>query len=476
MAEVLLLLVSALLTGYAVLTWAVYRRTRAIFLLVAMVFTGAWSLLGAIPLLWAKLDDSQYRATYLEGRLYVVRPDSDYLTVIVSYGAFLLILASVLLVLAPRISANNPLRLPEWRQLAARFPHTILLAIVFVALVLQWSDVTARMGGESGQSLYLSGQARLDRLSTYLSVGSTIAASLGFALLLVSNGFRRKARAIWISAYLGLLLGLYYLTWILGHRRLMLVAVVGLLVAVLTLRESHQRSRGRQVRVAFIWIGAWIGFVLVSVTGVTRSKAIGPKLADNLGVITSTIGDVGSLVTSWLGTAELYAAHMSLYGVIANSDRIDETSTWAATYSRYSEIVHAPSDQGFTLHQVTGWWLVVGPFAPLVAGLFVALLVLVLLRVSRSSPLASTGAFALPALSVSALSIPSLLMRGGPESAWGLLLETLLLPGAVLFVPWLVALKRVRADEFQSRTVSGHCERGHIAHPHRLGGLREFSS
>jgi hypothetical protein len=404
-------------------------------LLVAMVFVAAWTVLGAVPILVAKSHDSTAMATYLESRLFAIRVDGDYLTAIVVYGYFLLVFAGVVLVGARMIGRRRSLPVQQWQSVVSSFPHGLLVLQVLLAMVIQWVMIEGLVARAQGTSLYLDRELRAGRIEAYLGTGSVVAASLGMALLVVDRNRSGRRRLPIALAYLGCLAVIYYLNWMQGHRRLLLDALVAFVVAVATLRR---RGGSAPVRRAFLALALGLAFIFVSVVGVSRGRASVSSVGDALGILGTSATDVGALYQSWVGTAELYAAHMSMYGVLSQGGG-GSLAAWLggnSTYAQYAELVKAPLDQGFTIHPVAAWWMLVGPVAPAIVVMVTAAVLLFAYRLGLSDPLGRLGPLPLCALSVPALAVPSILMRGGPEALWGLSLEVAILPAVFLLWPW----------------------------------------
>lgn len=443
MAEWLLILSILALASFGVLAFITYRLVRSPMLLVATMLIGGWTMLGAIPLLVVKLDDRMNQATYLEGRLFAVLPDSDYLLTLVAYTIFLIVFALLVFALAPRVAGSAPSHDAGWRHVVLGFSHAKLLALCGAAILVEWWGLAQLLRADGGIPLYLNRSLRASRWEAYLTTGSSLALGIGLALLVLAWGSKRSFRGTTAAAYALLLVASFYASWIQGHRRLMLETLVTFVVALWALRSVVRRHSPRRwlARISLA-LGSLIGLVVVSVVGVTRGHAVGSSVSDDASYFGSSLLDVGALAGSWVGTAELYAAHISLFGVISHGVMGLSPVDWGFTYPIYARLVGAPSDQGFTIHPVAGWWLLVGPMAPIVAALAIAGMTLLCYRISLGDPTKLSGPLVASALTVSAFGLPSILMRGGPEAAWGAVLEIFVLPVAFLLWPWLGVRKR----------------------------------
>src|SRR5262249_30285408 len=160
--------------------------------------------------------------------------------------------------------------------------------------------------------------------------------------------------------------------------------------------------------------------------------------------------EVGRFLTS---SNEAYAAHFSMYGVLANNvepkfgyslyslvcsvvPRLVWKDRPPAIYSYYSASVGAIQNQGYSLHDATGWYLNFGYPGVALGGVLLGFAWAFCMR-SRSMIRAKSGlTFRLFAVVSPWLFVACLppLVRAGPEAYKGLFIEGVLIPvGTLLF-------------------------------------------
>lgn len=375
------------------LSAALVRQTKSIAFLYAGLCLYFWSLHGA----WAIATDksggaSGFRYQYLEAKLFTVDLDYNYVTAISLYFLFCCFILITALVL---ISANQkrPSQLvysshdsPESSGQAAaplNFNHRVTLLIsgaflavsiylikdtLISALILE-SSVYAAMA-ESSNSLFTLHQILL-RTAAILNF-------VGLGILLSQNRprlFQCRSSSIIRIGYVLLTVAMLTTLGALGNKNELVVSAASALFIFL----ANAQPGALSPRVVFS------GLMLVIVLGaVDRFRGYGMlRLTETfeLSILLETTTDL-------ILSNEAFAAHFSMYGVLANdvplafgkdivalissvvpkilwSDRPD------SIYSHYVAAVGGNPNQGYTIHHATGWFLNFGYTGVVLGGVFI---------------------------------------------------------------------------------------------------------
>lgn len=438
------------LLGYLGIIVLVYRRTRDPGMTTILLLASYWTVLGAFPILATKRLDNGVNYTYMEDRLFTIVVDGAYTETLAAYLLFLVLTALVTLLLSRDASRNTPIR-AGWDRLNADFSHVTMICVVTaitaakVVIVL----LLLRAIGETGLSLYAATRtvkgdaAGLLRIYQYLNILSSYSLSAGLALWLGYRGtptMRRSTRAFVWAGY-GLLGALVFAeNALLGNRAVPLIVMAAAATGWIRwgfLRASRARRGPMLLRFTALTLA---GLVVLGTIGVSRGGSLTSPAAVAEAMVTN-VSKIGNVVGQVVGSSEMVASHMSLYGVIREENLVHDA--WSAnSYGTYADLVQAPEDQVFTVHYVAAWWLRTGPLGVILAAVSFALALILLQRISWRPRSLWAASFALPAAVLPAAGAPVILMRSGPEALRAVFVELVVLPGLVCGVCLLAGRSR----------------------------------
>ncbi len=455
LADALLLGVCVVLVAYLVLAVFAIRKTKDPVMATVLILTAYWTLVGAIPVLIMKRLTGGYATTYMEDKLFLIVPDGDYATALMSYAIFMLITVVGFLVLS-RDPDTDPTARNSFAALSARFSHIAMVSLLVVATVPKLLIVKRLIDSSDASSLYTAtrtvegASSGLLRIYQYLNILTSYSLVCGLVLwasFKVSRAqYNRVTQVVLWVAYVALAVEVIGENGILGNRAVPLLVMAAGAMGWLRWRlvPAPRPERARLTR--NFTVLAILGVFAIGVIGNSRGGgASSPALViESMARNASKVGNV--FLQIWESNEKL-ASHMSLYGVIKDPILVRAPLT-PNSYSAYADLMQAPSDQVFTIHYVAAWWLRVGPVGVLVAALTFMLLMVVIQRFAVSAAGSLRGAFAIPAAILPTVGIPVTVLRSGPESLRAVLIELILIPGLACLFAVLVS-ERVR-----SRTVT----------------------
>ncbi len=424
----------------AVLALALYRRRRDAGVLVGTVALYYWSLFGAWFIVIDKTGGFSGKSYhYLEFKLFPISLDGNYMLALELYAGFLIAVLVTLLavVKAPRI---RPLP-----RLVLRHDLILLTAAIagFASFLVIRGELTTAWALHSSAYVYTRGQtSQWFTLHQALNRVAMIPPAIGFAALMAggrSRYFVSVRRRYTLAAYIAVFAGMGAFTFVLGNKNEVLMTLVtGLLAYVGSVRRPHLVKAGLTL-IAGLWFLYTIDFfrgVPVSEMGTMVSQ----ELQDATGV--------AKFITS---SNEAYAAHFSMYGVLAAHVEprfgysfyslvcsVIPRVLWPARppdiYLYYSEQVGAIQNQGYSLHHATGWYLNFGVAGVALGGVVLGLVWGLCLNAQQRVRDASGLAFRLFAVVAPWLFVACLppLVRAGPEGYKGFLIEGVLIPVGTL--------------------------------------------
>jgi hypothetical protein len=426
-------------TVIVVLAVAVYRKRRDAGTLVGIAALYYWSLFGAWYIVIDKTGGFSGKSYgYLEGKLFPIVLDREYLVALGLYAGFIIFVElTLLLAVAPvkegRTAAPLLLR------------HGPILLIGLAAGVASWLLVEDKLGAAwtLNESAYVYTRAQTDEWFTLHQVLNRVALlppAIGLAVLAAGKRSRTLVsvrRRYTLPAYLLLLAGMLAFTFILGNKNEVLSALVAGVLAYLGLVRKPNWIRAGLVVAGGLWVLYAIDFFrAVPLAGL--QEAVSGRAEEATGVV--------SFLTS---SNEAYGAHFSMYGVLAGGveprfgyslyslvcsviPRVLWPDRPQDIYLYYSENVGAIQNQGYSLHHATGWYLNFG-YPGVVLGAVVMGLVwaycLNAHRRAKSGHLFRLFSAVAPWLFVACL--PPLI-RAGPEGYKGFLIEGVMIPVGVL--------------------------------------------
>ncbi len=440
-ADVLVVGILLTLTAFGLWTLLAVARTRDPGILVILVLTAYWSVVGAIPLLLAKREAGGLVSSYIEDRLFIVYPDGDYSVTLMSYAIFMLGAVLTYWALTGR-DVDRRKTLASWDHLARHFSHVTMLAIVGAGTAAKIAIVGYLVRSSGGESLYMATRivrgetAGVLRIYQYLNIISGYSLACGLAVWLSFRVSREvysaRARILVWAAYLGLAAEGLGENTLLGNRAAPLLIMTALAVGWVSWRFLPASKSERRPLAARFGLLSLAGVITIGTIGISRGGSISSPGAVVASVI-SNLSSIGNVFTQMLASNEKLAAHMALYGVIRQPS-LPRDPLAPNSYAVYTDLVQAPEDQVFTLHYIAGWWLRVGPWGVVLAALSFGLVLVGLHLLSRSAGGWVRSAFALPAAILPAAGVPVTVLRSGPESLRSVAIELVLIPGAVCLV------------------------------------------
>lgn len=422
----------------AVLAAALYRERGDAGTLVGIAALYYWSLFGAWYIVIDKTGGfSGKNYGYLEGKLFSIALDQNYLVALGLYAGFIILVELTLLL------AVKPKEEHTVAPLLLR--HGPILLIGLGAGLASFLLVADKLGAAYvlNESAYIYTRSQPDEWFTLHQVLNRVALlppAIGLAVLAAgkqSRGLVSVRRRYTLPCYLALLAGMLIFTFVLGNKNEVLATLVAGVLAYLGLARKPNWIRVGLVVAGGLWVLYAIDyFRAVPLAGLEQAVSGRAKQATG----------VADFLTS---SNEAYGAHFSMYGVLAGGvpprfgyslysllcsviPRVLWPDRPPDIYLYYSESVGAIQDQGYSLHHATGWYLNFG--YPGVA-LGAAVMGLVWAYCLNAHRHAESGylfrLFATTAPWLFAACLPPLI-RAGPEGYKGFLIEGVMIPVSVL--------------------------------------------
>jgi hypothetical protein len=420
----------------AVLALALYRRRRDAGFLAGTAALYYWSLFGAWYIVIDKMGGfSGKNYHYLEFKLFPIALDRDYMLTLGLYAGFVI---SVQLALLVSISRKGTKPVP---RLILR--HDPILIAAFVAGIASFLIIRSKLSTAWAlhASAYVFTRTQTDQWFTLHQVLNRVALlppAIAFAVLMAgerSKYFVSVTRRYTLAAYLVLFAGMGAFTFVLGNKNEVLVSLLtGVLAYMASVPRASLIKAGLVLTAGFWFLYAIDFFRAVPVAEMTQA-------------LEQRLGDTTEEAAYLTSSNEAYAAHFSLYGVLANRvpprfgyslyalacsviPRVLWPDRPLDIYFYYSESVGAIPNQGYSLHHATGWYLNFGIAGVLLGGAVMGLLWAACLnarqRIGRRSGLLFR-LFAVVAPWLFVAYIPPLI-RAGPEGYKGMLIEAFLIP------------------------------------------------
>lgn len=434
----------------AAMAFGLYRRRRDPGILAGTAALYYWSLFGAWYIVIDKnggFSGKNYH--YLEFKLFPIALDSNYTLTIALYAGFLI---SVLLTLTFALSRKRRRPIP---RLILR--HDPVLALAFLAGLASYLIIRSKLNAAwaLNTSAYWYTRSQTDQWFTLHQVLNRVAMvppSIAFATLMAgkrSRFFVNIQRRYTFTAYLILFAGMAIFTFILGNKNEVLVSLLtGVLAYLASVRRPNLLKAGLAVVVG-VWFLYSIDFYRAVPVSEMRS-AVEQRFSETT--------EVTRFVTS---SNEAYAAHFSLYGVLAAGVEprfgyslyalacsIVPRVLWPGRpldiYFYYSEQVGAIQNQGYSLHHATGWYLNFGIPGVLLGGIVMGLVWAYCLNAHQRIRVKSGLLFRLFATVAPWIFVAYLppLVRAGPEGYKGFFIEAVLIPVGTL--AWACRPKKSR--------------------------------
>ncbi|HSP66351.1 MAG TPA: hypothetical protein VLN48_01410 [Bryobacteraceae bacterium] len=422
----------------AVLAAVLYRKRGDAGTLLGIGALYYWSLFGAWYIVIDKTGGfSGKHYQYLEGKLFPIVLDQNYLVTLGLYAGFVILVELTLLFTVAPVSKREPspvlLRHAPilWIGLGAGL---VSLALVYDKLSAAWA---------LNVSAYVYTRAQTDEWFTLHQVLNRVALlppAIGLAVLAAGKRPRvlvSVGRRYTLPSYVLLLGAMATFTFVLGNKNEILAALVaGVLAYIGTARRPKWIGVGLVLAAGFWFLYAIDLFRAVPLAGLREE--VGGRVEEATGV--------ARFLTS---SNEAYGAHFSMYGVLsagveprfgyslyALASSVIPRVVWPDRprdiYLYYSESVGAIQNQGYSLHHATGWYLNFGYLGVALGAIIMGLVWAYCLNAHRrtgAGPLFRLFATVAPWLFAACLAP---LIRAGPEGYKGFLIEGVLIPVGVL--------------------------------------------
>lgn len=446
----------------AILLWS---RTHSISILVGIGMMYYWSLFGAWTIVSDRLTgDTGKSYSYLEEKLFPVHLDGNYFTALVLYIGFLIVIEMCLLLWVKEASVEG-----LQSDAPIRISHGVLLAFGTACGLGSYFLVRDYLQLAEGLNLsgYVVTRGMLGESVPFFTIhqilSRTAFLSAAIGLSVICSGryprlFMGRSNPVAIIGYVLLAGSLFWFALMLGNKNELLFA--GIFGALL------YEANAEKQRLLGLMVASFVGLVLMRLIDTVRGLP--------LSAVADAIVDVEpsqwfDLVQFLLSTNEAYAAHFSLYGVLALKVPLTYGQSFVSgiasivprvlwpdrppdIYYYYAEQVGAVEGQGYTIHHATGWYLNFGILGIIVGGVMWGgtwAMCFVVRRkwAARESRFLRVCGFIAPAMFVA--SIP-MLMRVGVEGYKGFIVEGLLLPTMLLVLAsnqWIRSRKKLRFVE-----------------------------
>jgi len=350
---------------YVVLGTAIWYRTRSLAFIAGLAFIYYWTLWGGWLIVYdLRGGESGMEYSYFYHKLFPVHLDSDYLTTLLLFSFFVVLIeVTVLLVAKPGDTQipGRPIRICHKKML---FIATISGAVAYI-IIRRSLGAAASLGVSAYQfvpvdpsiSRFFSIHQILDRMCLFTTmIGLAVCFSGKKAKYIVGQqGLGYKV------LYLAVLGGVFLMNLSIGNRRDLLA---NFLISVFFYLANAPKPKKLVLTLGSAAIMAAVGIV-----GLTRGVSVMGTLG-NLGASGTALSAVTTLVKS----NEPFAAHMSMYGVLHKNVPLTYGSSMVAfalssipravwvnrppdIYTYYAGQVGAIEGQGYTIHHATGWYL-----------------------------------------------------------------------------------------------------------------------
>lgn len=425
------------------------------FILYAWTFLGAWFFIGdAATGFHGHVIGLNYY--YLMQRMFPFLLNGNYLRALAEYGLFAGVVFGTLVLLTRRLEATS--------SEPVQVSRDVLLVIGVGSLAVSFFAVlpTVREAIAHRVSVY----NMLHELTGWRSIAhgfadktASVAALLATALVTVRNRSNAPLadRASFAPVWAPWALLCMVCTWfaLIGNRHSLFTAFILVMVYMFNLGL-------RQVLRPVLAIGTVCLLALLaggSVRGLAWSdQGLQAAVVDNEPFHLPAIAHVPRHPTTTLGRAgekilsnEFFCAHMSLFGVHQLDVPVQpgigpRYLFWSmvpgavrpsSSYEYYAQRAHLATDQGFTIHHATAWYLSGGLPGIVIGSVLLGALWAFLLRLRRKKSSGWWGTLFGAVLPCAFVAFLPEFIRNGPEAYKSLLVEGLALPlVAVLVASW----------------------------------------
>jgi len=442
-----------------------------------------WSLYGAWYIVLDKSGGYSGKAyKYLESKMFPIALDENYLIALVLYAAF---------IIAVELTLIATLRAPTSRPVPRlMLRHEPILLLGFAAAIGSFLIMRQKLGiayaiNASAYRLTRSDPGEWFTLHQVLNRVALIPPAIGVAALAAgktSRYFVNQAPAYVWPAYVALIGGMSAFAFTLGNKNEIFTALIAGFLAYVASAE-----RPRWFRAACgMSFGMWFLYTIDLFRGVALS-GLWEAVKEQIG----HADEVGKFVSS---SNEAFAAHFSMYGVLASGTPINFGYSLYAfvcslvprvfwpdrprdIYLYYSESVGTIQNQGYSLHQATGWYLNFGYAGVILGGIVMGLIWAKCLNAygrlgGRAGLLMRLFAIVAPWTFVA--NLPPVI-RAGPEGYKGFVVDGALIPVGALAFACRQRRRKRDAPLAQSPPVPAAPPMGPLCYPSPAGLVSNIS-
>ncbi len=447
MIFILTLIFAALIQFW--LTYALWKKTRDVGFLIGSFFLYYWSLHGAWFISINKTFSTEIAPWYfyLEDKLFPVYLDANYYFSIILYSIFIYAILLVALFFTRGKTAED---FPNNHSIC--ISHSRLIFIAFFSLIASFLCVKGDVfeAIQSNASIYLTTRLSPNPLFTlHILLNFTLSTSLAIGIATyISNKkaifIKSLEKRFVLLAYVLLSIVAYAYLMFLGNKNELLFAII---ICILIFFKNAGFSHMRQLSI-LTFSGVCSVLLLAAVELIRRFGIY--DLIRHL-----NLQEISWVLQQIFIHAEAFSPHFSLYGTLSYAIPLSYGSSFLTlassiiprflfpnrpleVYYLYADSVFAIQDQGYTIHQATGWFLNFGVPGVLIAGIFLGCLWAYFYNKSQtewsslsSSELKKVYLILSPIFFVAIL--PNIL-RGGIENYKGVALQGFILPFLIFFV------------------------------------------
>lgn len=433
---------------------ALWKSTKCFGFLLGVAVLYYWSLHGAWAIVTDRLEgNSQSRYQYLFDKLFSVYLDEHYFWTLALYLLFIVVTCLTTLFCISRR------QLPTQNLNPIQISHARIIVVAGVAaLVSFWimheSLGSALQDGGSGYVLTRSTANDLGwfRVHQVLNRVALVPTAIGIATLF-SNGKCRFLYGVikpWMYlGYMVVLGGMFCFCVVLGNKNELALALFS--GTLFYLANSTRPRIGRFVTCGFA--------LLTCIAFVDHARRFPiDEIASN-----ASVAELAESLTKLANSNEAFAAHMSLYGILSYEVPLTYGSSiysfgvslipsilWPDRpfdiYWHYANEVKATEGQGYCIHHAAGWYLNFGTLGVVLGacllGWLWASLYNNVVRGAKAMDATAWRIFSVVGFFTFTADLPTLI-RTGPEGYKGVLVESLILPVAILTFSRLRQPKRV---------------------------------
>jgi hypothetical protein len=386
--------------------------------------------------------ESHSRYQYLYDKLFTIYLDEHYVWTLAIYLTFILITGFTVLM------CIRPYPLPSENLNPIQISHDRIILLAGISAITSYWIVQETLGSalHDGESGYILTRSTADELGWFrvhqvLNRVALVPTAIGVATLFSSGPCRlltgpRRSRAY--VGYASVLGGMFCFCVVLGNKNELALALFS---GILFYLANSTRPQIRRLVTCGLVLFTGIAFV-----DHARRFPI-DEIASN-----TSVAELADSVTRLVNSNEAFAAHMSLYGILSYEAPLTYGSSiqnflaslvprswWPERppdiYSHYATTVRATEGQGYCIHHAAGWYLNFGILgivlgACLLGGLWASMYNNVI-RAAKGRDASAWRIFSVVGFFTFTANIPGLI-RNGPEGYKGILVESLIVPVAVL--------------------------------------------